>query len=134
MIKRQDLTIREGETFSWVYTYLDSAGDPVDLTGYTATFKVAGWGSGTVTLGDDAGTVTLSLSALQTIDLAEGGFTGFGAYADAVWGKKAGLVDVRKDLYLEPIQRAYTVYVTSGAGVTTQILEGVATIHRDVDI
>lgn len=35
-----DLTIYEGEDKTWLVTILDSAGDPVDITGYTFLFVV----------------------------------------------------------------------------------------------
>ncbi|AVX04339.1 hypothetical protein MXMO3_01814 [Maritalea myrionectae] len=128
MTVRQNLTIRQSETWSYVYTYGGSS--PIDLTGYTATFKIAGWGTGSVALGGAAGTVTLSLTSAQTEDLGEGSLTGYGAFADAVLGNRE---EYERD-ELQDIVRAYTVHITSGAGDVTRILEGTATIIRDVDV
>jgi len=40
MIKRSDIVINQGATFKQRYLYKDSAGDPIDLTGYTAVAQL----------------------------------------------------------------------------------------------
>jgi hypothetical protein len=79
MTTRQDLHIRQGET--WEHTHATG----IDLTGYSARMAIkAGFegsheaylstGSdadgGTITLGDEAGTVVLSMTAAQSAQLA----------------------------------------------------------------
>ena len=134
MTTRLDLIVRQGETWSLGYTKRDSAGAAVDLTGYTAQFKIAGYGEGSVDLGAAQGTITLSLTPAQTTALAEDGVTGFGAYADAMWGFSDGLTVDKRSLKPEPFQRAYTVYITSSIGTVSRELEGLCEIFRDVDV
>lgn len=75
-----NLLIEQGATWSRVFTYKDSAGDPVDLTGYTARLVAvtsfggdliveATVGNGRVVIGDDAGTITITIAAEDTADL-----------------------------------------------------------------
>ena len=80
MSNRYDLTIQQGATFSIVATWKDSAGTPVNLTGYTAamtlrdsytaTGTVLYLSSGTgITLGGTAGTITILAAATATAAL-----------------------------------------------------------------
>ena len=80
MANRYDLTIQQGATFSIVATWKDSAGTPVNLTGYTAamtlrdSYTAAGTvlylSSGTgITLGGTAGTITILAAATATAAL-----------------------------------------------------------------
>lgn len=81
MVKRQDLHIRQGETFSWSFIHRDSAGTAVDVSAYSARMKIK-WEfdtayeaylhsdsslgtEGTITLEAD-GTVTISMTAAQS--------------------------------------------------------------------
>ena len=80
-----DITIYQGATFQRILTWKDEAGDPVDITNYTASMMartsvdsdtpfltLSTSGSG-ITLGDAAGTITLSLSANDSAALTENG-------------------------------------------------------------
>lgn len=84
MTVRQDLTIRQGETWEKVLTALDSSGAALDLSGYTGRGAIRQYlggplevyfstGSdarnGTMALGGAAGTITLSMTAAETSDL-----------------------------------------------------------------
>ena len=86
MTIRQDLKINQGETWSWVYTHIDSTGSAIDLTGYTARMSVktnftgsteaylstgADADGGIISLGGVVGTVTLSMTAAQTTALTD---------------------------------------------------------------
>ena len=132
MTIRQNLTIRQGETWSYVYTHL-AAGSPVDLTGYTARMSIresfegtneaylstgADANGGTITLGGVAGTVTLAMTAAQSAALAG---------------------DLSSILFVEPRKRAerdvdflYDLELVSGAGVVTRALEGCLRVQREV--
>lgn len=98
-----DMTCQQGATFTKSITWKDSAGDPVDLTGYTARMQVRAdpdtaeilelTTSGGITLGGVAGTIALLASAATTAALAPG------------------------------IYR-YDLELVSGAGVVTRLLQG----------
>lgn len=77
-----NMCIRQGETFSRVITW-KSAGVLVNLTGYTAKMQVRrGSGqtvvselsttNGRISLGGSAGTITLTIAATDTDDIAIG--------------------------------------------------------------
>jgi len=76
-----NLTLDQGATFNSDVTVKDSNGNPFDLTGYTASAKMAkGYASTktrtsitcTVAAGATTGVITLSLTADQTSNLEEG--------------------------------------------------------------
>jgi len=81
-----NITADQGATFSRVLTYTDSAGDPIDLSGYSARMQVRSIVSsdttvlelttdnGRITLGGAAGTVTLSVPASAMDDVAGGSY------------------------------------------------------------
>lgn len=77
------LRLTPGEDETRVFTYKDSNGDPIDVTGYTATavFTVRdvavtkSVGSG-ITLGGAAGTFTVVLTEEETANLGEAGHFG----------------------------------------------------------
>lgn len=108
------LQIEQGATFDTTLTWKDSAGTPINLTGYSARAQVRSMhtsatpivdmtvGNGRLTLGGAAGTIRILLSDADTAALP--------APFDGVW-----------DLELE-----------SGAGVTTRLLEGSATVSPEV--
>jgi hypothetical protein len=75
-----DLLIEQGATWERVFTYKDSSGDPVDLTGYLARLTAvtsyggdlileATVGNGRVSIGDEEGTITITIAAEDTADL-----------------------------------------------------------------
>jgi len=74
--------IEQGATFSRVLTWKDSAGDPIDLTGYTARMQLRQYKSsgavilelttgadGRIALGGAAGTITLEVDADDTAEV-----------------------------------------------------------------
>lgn len=138
MTTRQDLNIRQGETWSFVYTKRDSAGAAVDLTGYTARMAIkAGYSGsaaaylstgadaagGTIVLGGAAGTVTLSMTAAQSAALAHGVDSVLNAMLGECLEPEGQFVTYRYDLEL-----------VSGAGAVTRELEGRVTVQREVTI
>lgn len=131
---RQNLDIRQGETFSFVYTHRNSAGSAIDLTGYTARMAVkvdllssdsaflstgADADGGTITLGGAAGTVTLSMTADQTDQLDQ---------QDAFLAAFLGA----NQRHERTVQFLYDLELVSAAGVVTRALEGFLTYHRGV--
>jgi hypothetical protein len=128
---RQDLPIRQGETWSFVYTKKDSAGAAVNLTGYTARMAIKNRiggalfaylstgtdaSGGSIALGGVLGTVTLSMTASQT--------TAVGYILPDLRLVARGLRPI--------LTLAYDLELISGAGVVTRELEGAVQIHREV--
>lgn len=84
MTPSYDITINQGATFSLILTYYtdDTETTPVDLSGYTARMQIREFKdsadtiadltteNGGITLGGALGTITLSISATDTEDLA----------------------------------------------------------------
>ena len=78
---RYDIVIQQGETFSRVFTYQNSAGTAINLTGYTARMHIRDRaessslvleltnGNSRIALGGVAGTVTLTIAATDTVNL-----------------------------------------------------------------
>ena len=107
-----DIIIEEGADFDTTFTYLDTGGNAVDVTGFTARMKVkenkddAGniislTDVSGITLGGVAGTVQVKMTAAQT---------------DAMsfeWG-------------------VYDLEIVSGAGVVTRLVEGAVRFVREV--
>lgn len=78
-----NLVVNQGDYWSQQITWKDSAGDLVDLTGYTAEMQARASASSTatvvdisdgdgITLGGDQGTILLELAATATAALAAG--------------------------------------------------------------
>ena len=79
-----NVTIDQGATYSQVFTWKDSAGDPVSLVGWTARMQVRRRMPSTgalvdlttensgIVLGGAAGTVTVTIAATATDDLPVG--------------------------------------------------------------
>lgn len=106
-----NFTIYKGTTFSRVFTYKDSTGALIDLTGYTATFTakpsttygtnaIALTGSPGIVLGGTAGTITLTIDATTT-----------GALTD--------------DLYV------YSLRLTSASGIVSGLIKGTITVSNE---
>ncbi len=84
MAGTHDIVCDQGATFSRVFTWQDSTGLPVNLTGYTARMQVRATidsastllslttENGGISLGGTAGTVTITASATQTAAVAAG--------------------------------------------------------------
>jgi hypothetical protein len=111
---RYDLLIDQGATLNIVATWNNSAGTPINLTGYTARMSVrATFSSATtvldlntansgIALGGAAGTITITASATTT-----GALTA-------------------------PFSGVYDLELVSSGGVVTRLLEGTATISPEV--
>jgi hypothetical protein len=131
---RQDLIIRQGETYSFTWTKRDSAGAAVDLTGYTARMRVkdtyngvqqvyltsgADSQGGAITLGGAAGTVVLSMTADQSAALAS----------------EVNMVSILlSSLDLNKPQKTYLydLELVSGAGAVARELEGRVVVRREI--
>lgn len=138
MTTRQDLLIRQGETFSFTYTKRDAAGAAVDLTGYSARMairdRVGGSleaylsstgdaAGGIITLGDAAGTVVPAMTATQSA-----------ALANTLATLSVLIADEEPD-GLKPAETfVYDLELTSPAGVVTRELEGHVVVHRRVTV
>lgn len=113
MAGKYDLTINQGETLSQQFTWKDSTGTAVNLTGYSARMQARlspdstdpiidlTTSNGGISLGGVAGTITLSMTAATTSALTEG---------YAVWD----------------------IELVSGSGVVTRLLQGNLIITREI--
>ena len=106
-----NFTIDQGTTFSSTVTVKDNAGTTLDLTGYTATAKMAlGYASTrtrtdlTIAFASDrtSGDVTMSLTATQTAAL------------DA------------------PARYVFDMDITDSSGTVTKVIEGLMTVRPNV--
>lgn len=107
-----NFTIEQGTDWSLVLTWKDEAGNPINLTGYTAHFEVRSTvssattildlstGSG-IALGGAAGTITLTRNNTQTSAL------NFGT-------------------------APYSLELTAGSGAVTRLLKGYVTLSKEV--
>lgn len=102
----------QGETFSKVLTWKDSAGTPITLTGYTAKMQVRlipgttviielSTVNGRIVLGGIAGTITLTIAATDSAALPPGEYR-------------------------------YDLEMTTGGGVVTRLLEGQFTVKAEI--
>jgi hypothetical protein len=136
MTLRQDLEVRQGQTWSFVWTKKDAAGVAVNLTGYSARMAIrdriggvlqaylttgADADGGSIALGGAAGTVTLALTALQSASLADYLTRASILYTRNFFVQRKPLVHFLYDLEL-----------VSGAGVVTRELEGSVLVYREV--
>ena len=106
-----NFNIDQGTTFSSTVTVKDSTGNPLDLTGYTATAKMALGYSSTRTRTDltieftsdrTTGGVTMSLTATQTAALEA------------------------------PARYVYDLDITDSSGTVTRVIEGLMTVRPNV--
>jgi hypothetical protein len=78
MATKANIIIDQGTTFSTVITLADEDGNAIDLTGYSANSQIrkhyssSNSQSFSVSLGGILGTVTLSLTSVQTANLVAG--------------------------------------------------------------
>ena len=106
-----NFTIDQGATFSSTVTVKDSTGSALDLTGYTATAKMALGYSSTRTRTDltiafnsdrTTGGVTMSLTATQTAALEA------------------------------PARYVFDLDITDSSGTVTRVIEGLMTVRPNV--
>ena len=135
MTTRQDLHIRQGETWTFTWVKKDAHGEVVDLTGYTARCAMArslnsvadaylttGSDSrgGSIVITGGSGTVSLTMSAEQGAALA-----GLTTVEDRLWG----------DHGMDPedvVELRYDLALSSPEGVVTRELEGRVVVYREV--
>lgn len=135
MAARQDLIIRQGETWSFTWTKKDSAGSAVSVAGYSARMSIrGGYGGelqayltdgsdadgGTITLGGALGTVVLAMTAAQTAALIDS-LSSLSLCLATGTGEAASTVRFLYDLEL-----------VSAAGAVTRELEGRVIVQREV--
>lgn len=110
---RHDILIEQGSTFSFVATWEDPDGDPIDVTGCAARMQVRPW--------QESETVLLSLTT------ANGGITLGGA---------AGTVTVyasdEATAALPPGYAVYDIEIETAAGAVTRLLQGAVDISPEV--
>ena len=132
MTIRQDIELRQGETWSFAFVYRDADGVAIDVSSYSARMAIkAGFQSsyeaylssgsdtdgGSITLAAD-GTVTLLMTAAQSAKIA-GDLTFF--------------------IFFEPVEHVdrivrfmYDLELVSPAGVVDRALEGHFLVQREV--
>ena len=108
-----NFTIEQGTTFTIAFAYRDSAGNPINITGFSArmharqpiesarTLINATTANGLLAITGVTGTITLSMTATQTAAL--------------------NFTTARYDLELE-----------SPAGIVTRLIEGTITLSKEV--
>jgi hypothetical protein len=134
MTIHQNLKIRQGET--WSFTYIYGGSSPVDLTDYSAYMGIkTAFGSGnqaylstgddanggTITLGGETGSITLSMTAAQTLALLEN--------INYFYISEIENTDKRITPF---VQWIYDLMLVAPDGTVTQILEGNVMIYRNV--
>jgi hypothetical protein len=107
----KDITIDVGAQWDWVITYVDEAGAPINLTGYTAKLQVREsydspntlisiTSSPDIVLGAGAGTITISTAVPSTITALYGRYaleiTGSGKTYRIIEGKVTFSPEVTK--------------------------------------
>jgi hypothetical protein len=140
MTIRQDLHVRQGETFSYTYNWAGK-----DLTGYTGAMAIR-WqleapleaylstgndaSGGTITV-DSSGNIVLAMTDASTSALA--GWL-WKLYWLEMLGQEVDSKDRRyvKFFFKKQVEAMYDLRLTSPAGITTRVLEGNVIIHREV--
>ncbi len=113
MAANYDITIEQGATFQLNLIWKDSAGVPIDLTGYTAKMQVRqryASDDAVLSLSTTAGTIVLG-GVAGTINI-----TGPAADTAAITIK----------------QGVYDVELTSAGGIVTRLIEGCVAISPEV--
>lgn len=132
MSVRQDLHIRQGETWQFSFVYLDEEGAAVDVSSYEGRLEIragfhhtteallastGGNVNGTIALAAD-GTVTLSMSALETTGLLD----------DLTSLLYFGNADFCAERFVEFIYDLKLI----GDGTTVRALQGKVLVEREV--
>ena len=107
-----NLTFPQGDTWALSLTWNDSAGAPINLTGYTAAMQLR--------LTYDAVTPVLSLTSTSGITL--GGSA----------GTVALLVDAPTTAAIDAGIYVYDLDLRSGGGVVTRLVQGSVTVTPEV--
>lgn len=105
MSQKTNITIDQGTTFVYTFSVLDTYGDPMDLTNYTATSQMrksySSSNATTFTCTTANGEVIISLSANQTSNIVAGRYV-------------------------------YDIELTAVDGVVTRQVEGIVTVTPQV--
>ena len=111
MAARANLRIDRGATFSSDVTVTNSAGDVVDLTGYTTTAKMAkSYGA------SSSVTITAAVASDATTGVIE-----------------LTLTDTQTEALDAPARYVYDVYITqTSTSTVTRVIEGVITVNPKV--
>ena len=113
MADTYNILIDQGSTYTLALTYKDSAGVPINLTGYTAAMQLRK----TV----NSATATLSLSS-PSFGIVITGATGLIDITITATQSR----DLVADIYV------YDLEITSGSGVVTRLIEGSAVVSAEV--
>jgi hypothetical protein len=108
-----NIQIDQGATYTLALSYKDSAGVPINLTGYTAAMQLRK----TV----NSATATLSLSSPSSGIVITGATGLINITITATQSR-----DLVADIYV------YDLEITSGSGVVTRLIEGSAVVSAEV--
>jgi len=108
-----DITIEQGATFSLSATWKDSTGSAVNLTGYTARMQVRHFKDSTTTLAN-----------LTTENN--------GIVLGAALGTITVTITATATAAMPALEAFYDLELQSAGGVVTRLLQGKATISREV--
>lgn len=135
MTIRQDLQIRQGETWEHVYIHADSAGSAIDLSGFTARMSIkadfdggneaylsteSDADGGSIVLGGANGVVTLTMTAEESAGLG----SGLSEFVFLPGDKRVPAGPFLKFIY--------DLELVSSAGEVTRALEGAVLLQRGV--
>lgn len=112
MAQVKDISIDQGATYTLVATWKDSAGSPVDLTGYTARMQMRE--------AHNADSALLSLT------------DGDGITITAAEGKLEISIAAADTAGLPPGRHVYDLEVESAGGEVTRLVEGAAVVRPEV--
>ena len=107
-----DFTIEQGATFTRIVQWKNSAGNPVDLTDYTAAMKVRE--------SYDTGTVLISLTT-----------GGSGIVITAGTGVLTITISATVTASLDFDRAVYDLELDDGSGVKTRLLQGHVTLEKE---
>lgn len=145
MTLRQDLKFYQGQTFSYPFIKKDSAGNVVDISGYSAKLAIKGTfngvlqaymstGSdgtlGTISIDGPNGKATLSMTATETSQLAGelNALTVILLHDDYPIQSAFDFVDITRPI----AEYLYDFYLVDTSGVATRELQGRAMVYRQI--
>jgi hypothetical protein len=110
--KEYDITIDQGATFKLDLVWRDSAGDPIDLTDYSARMQVR----------QSVRSDTTELNLVSPADIALGGLAGTIAVTASATDTAAMTIK----------RGVYDLEVVSASGVVTRLLQGAVEVSKEV--
>lgn len=117
-----DITIDQGATFALPIQYVDSAGVPVNLSGYDARAQVR------TAYADQGGTVLIDVSLDPSLAAAGTGI----AFTDATAGELVMQISATDTTGMPTGAWVWDLEVESGDGVVTRLLGGRAMVSPEV--